>query len=503
MSDHLAAGPQLITYADRLGGSIAAVQRLLEGPLNGAFDGVHLLPYFTPFDGADAGFDPQDHAVVDARLGTWEDVRALSTDVTVMSDLIVNHVSAQSERYKDVLQRGDASPYAPMFLTLSAIYPDGATEDQLARIYRPRPGLPFTAMTWGGTKRLVWTTFTPDQVDIDLRSDVAWEYLESVIDALIAGGVTMIRLDAVGYTGKVADSDCFMTDAAAAYTQRILDYAHERGATVLLEVHGHHTQQIEIAKTVDFVYDFALPPLVLHALHTGDLDPFGAWLTVRPGNAITVLDTHDGIGIVDVGASPLAPGVPGLLAPEQIDALVTTIHDASHGTSRAATGAAASNLDLYQVNCTFFDALGRDHAKYLLARLIQLMTPGIPQVYYVGLLCGEGDTELLRRTGVGRDINRHVFTDDEVAAALETPAVRAHLEALRVRKSHQAFEGEFSYTFAGQVGTMRWLHGEHEVRLDFDAAAGTFRWCASAAEGRVEWTEAIVATGPQSTSPSR
>jgi sucrose phosphorylase len=277
-----AHGPQLITYVDRCGGTVSALNDLLDGALDGVFAGVHLLPYFTPFDGVDAGFDPEDHTAVDPRLGTWDDVKALSAGHVVMSDVIVNHVSAQSEPYRDVVARGDESDWAPMFLTLSSVFPDGATEADLARIYRPRPGLPFTTTTWGGERRLVWTTFTPEQIDIDLRSPQAWGYLESIIDALTSAGVTMLRLDAVGYTGKEAGTDCFMTASTQAYTDRIVAMAHERGAKVLLEVHGHYTQQIEVARTVDYVYDFALPPLVLHALHAHDLAPLAAWLDVPP-----------------------------------------------------------------------------------------------------------------------------------------------------------------------------------------------------------------------------
>lgn len=494
MTDTPAAhGPQLITYADRLGGSMSGLQELLEGPMNGVWAGVHILPYFTPFDGADAGFDPEDHAQVDPRLGSWEDVRQIAHTHAVMSDLIVNHVSSRSARFTDVLERGQDSPYAPMFLTLSSVFPDGVTEADLARIYRPRPGLPFTTMTVGGERRLVWTTFTPEQVDIDLRSAQAWDYLEEVIDALVGGGVTLIRLDAVGYTGKEAGTDSFMTESAHRYTARIMEMAHARGAEVLLEVHGHHSQQIDLAPTVDYVYDFALPPLVLHALHAHDLDPLAHWLTIRPANSFTVLDTHDGIGIVDVGASDLVPGAPGLLEPAQIDALVESIHEASGGGSRQATGAAASNLDLYQVNCTFYDALGRDGARYLLARLIQLMTPGTPQIYYVGLLAGENDLELLERTGVGRDVNRHYYSTDEVLHQLETPLVRAQIEAIRVRRDHAAFRGDFTAELAGKNGRMTWSNGQATVALTFDVEDATFHFVASDA-GAVtfEVTEAVV-----------
>lgn len=490
MSHH---GPQLITYADRLAGDLTGLRALLDGPLAGAFDGVHVLPFYTPYDGTDAGFDPRDHTQVDPRLGTWDDVRALAAGRDVMADVIVNHVSAESAQFLDVRERGDSSPHAPMFLTLGAVFPDGVTEEDLARIYRPRPGLPFTAMTLGGRRRLVWTTFTPDQVDIDLRTPQAWEYLTSVVDALTSGGVTMLRLDAVGYTGKEAGTDCFMTPATDAYTERIVAQAHARGAQVLVEVHGHHTQQIEIARKVDLVYDFALPPLVLHALTAADLEPLAGWLAIRPANAVTVLDTHDGIGIVDVGPSDLRPGEPGLLAPEKIDALVERIHDGSGGTSRQATGAAASNLDLYQVNCTFYDALARDDRRYVLARLIQLFVPGIPQVYYVGLLAGANDMELLARTGVGRDVNRHHYTPDEVTQALAHPAVRAQLAALRLRSAHPAFGGTFEWDVDRTRGCLAWTAGEDTATLTFDAADGSFAVHATGEDGeRAVLTDADV-----------
>lgn len=479
----LQRGPQLITYADRLAGDLAGLATLLDGPLAGAFSGVHVLPFYTPFDGVDAGFDPRDHTQVDPRLGTWDDVRALADGRTVMADVIVNHVSAGSAQFADVRARGDESPWAPMFLTLGAVFPDGASEEDLARIYRPRPGLPFTTMTLGGRRRLVWTTFTADQVDIDLRTTQAWDYLDGVVDALTAGGVRMLRLDAVGYTGKEAGTDCFMTPATDEYTERIVARARERGAEVLVEVHGHHTQQIEIARKVDLVYDFALPPLVLHALTAVDLAPLDRWLHIRPANAVTVLDTHDGIGIVDVGPSDLRPGEPGLLAPEQIDALVEAIHAGSGGTSRLATGAAASNLDLYQVNCTFYDALGRDDSRYLLARMVQLFVPGIPQVYYVGLLAGGNDMDLLERTGVGRDVNRHHYAPAEVEEALGRPVVRAQLDALRLRAQHPAFEGTFTWTVDGSRAELAWEAGADRVGLVLDVADASFEVRASDAEG--------------------
>ena len=189
---------------------------------------------------------------------------------------------------------------------------------------------------------------------------------------------------------------------------------------VLVEVHGYHRDQIDVASRVDRVYDFALPPLAIDALTTGDADPLRSWIGMRPSNAINVLDTHDGIGVIDVGVDQRDRSRPGLLPPARIHELVEGIHERSNGESRRATGASASNLDLYQVNCTFYDALGRDDARYLAARMIQLMLPGVPQIYYVGLLAGTNDMELLAATGVGRDVNRHRYTDAEVDAAPRT-----------------------------------------------------------------------------------
>ena len=366
-----------------------------------------------------------------------------------MADLIVNHMSTAAPQFRQFQEEGDQSPVAPLFLTLSSIFPDGATEKDLARIYRPRPGLPFTPMTIGGERRLVWTTFTEQQVDLDVRTPEFWDYLTGVIDALTDHGVTMLRLDAVGYTGKRAGTDCFMTSESAALVQRISDYARDRRAAVLLEVHGHHELQIEIARSVDYVYDFALPPLLLHAFTQDDPAPLRQWLEIRPDNAINVLDTHDGIGIIDVGPSGSVPPRPGLLESAQIDELVAAIHANSQGTSLQATGAAASNLDLYQVNCTFYDALAADDQALMVARLVQLFLPGIPQIYYVGLLAGRNDMDLLAASGVGRDVNRTRLSDDDIGRAVSRPVVQLQLAAISLRSRHPAFRGAFRFRQRG------------------------------------------------------
>lgn len=460
---------QLITYVDRLtGGGLQQLKQLLDGPFQGIFGGAHLLPFFHPIDGTDAGFDPIDHTQVDPRLGSWSDLQALSTDIDLMADLIVNHASGLSPQFQDFSSRGKDSPYAGMFLTFDHVFPSGATEADLLRIYRPRPGLPFTYSTLAnGQKSLLWTTFTPQQVDIDVYHPQGITYLDAILDRFHQAGVRAIRLDAVGYSIKKPGTTCFMIPETFEFISDLTRRAHRLGIEVLVEVHSYYKQQVEIARRVDWVYDFALPPLVLHALLKADVKPLEQWLSIRPKNAITVLDTHDGIGVIDVGAD--ASGDPGLLEPSEIDELVESIHRLSQGQSKLATGVAANNLDLYQINCTFLDALGSDETLYLIARAIQFFVPGIPQVYYVGLLGGRNDMELLERSGVGRDINRHYYSDDEVAGALTRPVVRRLLKLIRLRNAHPAFNGECVVEVPSRsIFTITWKLDEHWIVLQVD-----------------------------------
>ena len=211
---------------------------------------------------------------------------------------------------------------------------------------------------------------------------------------------------------------------------------------------------------------------MLHAIHARDAEPLKHWLDIRPTNCVTVLDTHDGIGVVDVAPEG---DKPGLLEPDQVDALVESMHDASEGRSRESTGEAASNLDLYQVNGTYFEALGSDDDAQIISRLIQVFSPGIPQIYYAGLLAAPNDMELLRRTGAGRDINRPYHSAGSLAAEVERPVVQALLHLLRWRAANEAiFNGSFSVGESAEDQlVMAWTadSGTAELRVDCTARA--------------------------------
>jgi sucrose phosphorylase len=461
---------QLIAYVDRLtGGTFRDLPPLLDGPLKGAFNGVHLLPFFDPIDGADAGFDPIDHTRVDPRLGTWADVKALTAGTAVMADVIVNHVSRHSPQFLHYQQHGEASRFAGMFLTFAQVFPDGARDSDLRALYTIRPTLPFTKHETADGTSVLWTTFTSDQIDLDVAHPEARRYLLAVLDRFQDAGITMIRLDAVGHAVKKAGTSSFMIPETFAFIASLTAEARARGMEVLVEVHGHHQDQIMVARQVDRVYDFALPPLILHALYRRDAGPLKRWLGMRPHNAVTVLDTHDGIGVADVAARRHPSPESGLLPDTDIRALIETIHERSGGASRLASGSSAANVDASQINCTFYDALGRRDSEYLIARAVQCFVPGVPQIYYVGLLAGGNDIELLRRTGVGRDVNRRYYTPEDVRRELTRPVVRSLLELLRLRNAHPAFHGTFHLGSSdpGRL-VLEWTNAGDTARLDVD-----------------------------------
>lgn len=437
---------QLITYADRLGGTLSGLHELLRDEFDGLFSGVHILPFFDPIDGADAGFDPIDHTAVDARLGTWQDVANLGADYSIMADLIVNHVSSDSPQFRDVRENASTSRYWDLFLRKADVFPadsaDSPAAEEIRRIYRPRPGAPFTKIQLDdGSTVDFWTTFSSNQLDINVEVPAGRDYLDSILKQFAKARVREIRLDAAGYAIKRRGTACFMLPETFDFISELSKRAGELGMQTLVEIHSHYQTQIAIASSVGRVYDFALPPLVLHSIYTANFDALKRWLALAPRNCVTVLDTHDGIGIHDVARQG---DIEGLLADDEIDSLVNTIHDKTGGDSARASGHAASNLDIYQVNSTYYDALGRNDKEYLIARAIQFFAPGTPQIYYVGLLAGGNDISLVEKTGVGRDINRHYFTREEIQADLQRPVVQRLMDLIRLRNSLSVFDGSLT-----------------------------------------------------------
>ena len=458
---------QLMTYIDRLtGADTQTLSNILNTQLANLFSGVHLLPFYYPIDGSDAGFDPIDHTQVDSRLGNWTDVKELGEGYELMADLIVNHMSAQSKEFKDVITNGKESPYWDLFLTKEKVFPNGLSSEECEKIYRPRPGSCFTSFALPNNETAdFWTTFTDNQIDIDIKSDIGKDYLSRILKTFSENNIKSIRLDAAGYAFKKAGTSCFMLDETFEFIDELSKTANDLGIETLVEIHSYYQTQIEIAKRVDRVYDFALPPLVLHSIFTKDFTALVKWLKISPRNCITVLDTHDGIGIIDVG--PMN-GRPGLLNNTEIDNLVEKIHVLSAGESKKATGVAASNVDLYQVNCTYYDALGQNDFEYLVARAIQFFSPGIPQVYYVGLLAEKNAMGLLAQSNVGRDINRPYVDISGINKALEKSLTKALMKLIQFRNSCSAFNGDFEVTNEQSTLKMSWKNNKDSTTLVVD-----------------------------------
>lgn len=248
-------------------------------------------------------------------------------------------------------------------------------------------------------------------------------------------GASIIRLDAFAYAVKKADTNCFFVEPDI---WELLDEcskdAEEENSMILPEIHEHYSMAVRIEKHGYYVYDFALPMLLLNAIYYGQTKYLENWLTICPRHQFTTLDTHDGIGVVDVR---------GLLPDEEIDRTKEDIFRFGANVKKIYNTAAYNNLDVYQVNCTYYSALGEDDDSYLLARAVQFFAPGIPQVYYVGMLAGRNDLKLLEETKEGRNINRHYYSNEELKTETERPVVKKLLNMMRFRNSEIAFSGSF------------------------------------------------------------
>ncbi len=460
-------GASILVYAERVGGNLGEIEKLLAGPLS-AFTGVHVLPFFHPYDGHDAGFDPIDHTIVDPRLGDWSDFKRISETHELTADLIVNHASYLSPEFIDWQEKGDDSEFAGMFLTFDVVFPDGGTEDGITSFYRPRPGLPFTAYEVKGRRRLVWTTFMPSQVDIDIKHPAGQAYLVRILEALKSGGVKVVRLDAVGYAVKTPGTDSFMTPETLAFVSEITELIHSYDMRVLVEVHAHYTQQLDIAPLVDLIYDFQTAPLLLHSFFTGTVDRLADWFKIRPNNCLNVLDTHDGYGVIDGG--PIN-GRPGLITQEEMAYIFERASENTGGHSDIASVVPQWFTLPHQINATLPNILADDIA-YVASRAVQFFLPGEPQVYYVGLFNGMDDQQLFERSGQGRDVNRHHYTPAEIEQALAQPVTQAIIGLARIRRL-SVFEGNFSWTVTGPTSIkLAWQNGSDSASLEIDTKQG-------------------------------
>jgi sucrose phosphorylase len=381
-------------------------------------------------------------------------------------DLTINHISDASPEFQDFLAHGFDSPHAPLFVNVDDF--GSISPDDLAKIHIRKEKEPFREVVFAsGERARVWCTFTEHQIDLNYASEQTYALIEDYIAFLAARGVKLLRLDAFGYTTKRMGTSCFLVEPDV---YRLLEWvngvARSHGAECLPEVHDHYSYQYALSRRDMHCYGFALPPLLLYSLLDGNSVYLKQWLRMCPRNMVTVLDTHDGICI---------PDVEGLLPEHRLDVLISNIDARSADPILRKSAANIHSVGaIYQLTCTFYDALMRNDDAYIAARAIQFFTPGIPQVYYVGLLAGCNDEALVAQTGEQRDINRHYYSLKEATAALEQPVVQRLLNLMRFRNQHAAFDGGFELQYSNQSSVdMVWRKGEHMARLFVDLKFNT------------------------------
>ena len=424
----------LITYSDSLGKNMKDLKFVLESYFKEAIGGVHLLPFF-PSTG-DRGFAPSDYTTVDPTLGSWEDVDALGEQYYLMFDFMINHISRESKFFQDFKKNHENSPYKDMFIRVHEFFPPGRpTQEDIDLIYKRKDKAPFQIVHFeDGTTEEVWNTFGEEQIDLDVKKEIVKEFIRETIKDMASHGCSLIRLDAFAYAVKKLDTNDFFVEPEI---WDLLDEVRAEAAKyqveLLPEIHEHYSIQMKIANHDYFVYDFALPMVVLYSLYSGKSNRLANWLKMSPMKQFTTLDTHDGIGVVDAR---------DLLTDEELDYTSEQLYKVGANVKRVYSSEKYNNLDIYQINSTYYSALGNDDASYLLSRVLQCFAPGIPQIYYVGLLAGENDIELLEATKEGRNINRHYYTLEEIEKEVERPVVKQLLSLLRFRNTSKAFDLE-------------------------------------------------------------
>ncbi|NPA93000.1 MAG: sugar phosphorylase [Chloroflexi bacterium] len=435
----------LITYGDQFRSPdeppLQSLHRFLRTHLKESISAVHLLPFF-PYS-SDDGFSVIDYRQVNPDLGTWEHIRALEQDYRLMFDAVINHVSRESAWFQGFL-RGEA-PYRDYFIVVD---PD----TDLSQVVRPRPWPLLTKVETAQGVKYVWTTFSADQIDLNYANPAVLLEIADILLFYVAHGARIIRLDAIAYLWKEIGTPCIhlpQTHTVVKLFRAMLDRVAP-GVLLITETNVPHEENIAYFgdgyDEAQLVYNFTLPPLTLHALHTGNAARLTAWArTLRtPSQATTFfnfLASHDGIGVRPAE---------GWLAPEEIQALadVTLAHGGRVSTYARPDGSQAP----YELNITWYDALNDPNApsdndipRFMASQAIMLSLAGVPGIYVHSLFGSRNCQKCYQQTQQPRSLNREKFSLAALEAKLADPStreariLRAYRRLLDVRQAQAAF----------------------------------------------------------------
>jgi sucrose phosphorylase len=410
----------LITYGDQFRDADCPPLRSLDGFLSEntacLITGLHVLPFYP--SSSDEGFSVTDYRRVSPDLGTWADIRRLARRYTVMADLVLNHVSRESAWFRS-FQRQER-PYDDYFI----VVPPGT---DLSAVVRARTHPLVTPVETARGTLLVWTTFGPDQVDLNYRNPLVLLDMIQVMLHYVHQGIRVLRLDAIAYLWKEIGTPCIhlpQTHRVVKLLRAVLD-AVAPGVLLVTETNVPHAENVSYfgdgTDEAHMVYQFSLPPLVLDAFHRADarvLSDWAASLTLPSSQTcfFNFLASHDGIGVRPVE---------GLLSADQVQALAVLVEQHGGLVSYRATPAGSSP---YELNTTYFDALNgpgtvRDLPtqidRFIASQAILLALAGVPGIYVHSLLGSRNWHQGVKETAQPRAINRQRFMRSQIQSELD------------------------------------------------------------------------------------
>ncbi|MBP2168658.1 sucrose phosphorylase [Erwinia toletana] len=409
----------LITYADQLRESeaptLATFSRFYQQHLRNTFNLVHLLPFF-PYS-SDDGFSVIDYHQVNPICGDWSDIAELHRHTRLMFDFVCNHMSAHSAWFKHFLALDEG--WDDFFISMSP-----ATD--LSGVTRPRTSPLLTPFDFAnGEKRFIWTTFSADQIDLNFGNPQVLIRMVDVLLDYLKKGADYVRLDAVGYMWKTPGTSCIhlqKTHQLVKLFRAIADVVAP-GTVIITETNVPHKDNISYFGNghdeAQMVYQFSLPPLVLHAIHNGSSRALRQWaasldLGAGATTFFNFLASHDGIGL-----NPAR----GILPEVEIVALVRDL--AMEGALISYKNNPDGTTSPYEINVTYMDALNKQDddddtrlRRFMLAHALLLAFPGVPAIYIQSILGSRNDMEGVKAAGHNRAINREKYSAAEIEQQL-------------------------------------------------------------------------------------